>query len=92
MSMRGKRGKDKKSTGWIRDTLIGIYTQDQLRKDWEAVTPAERLKLVGSWVPKEMKVDSNTEIRLIINGLQQVKSIDASQIQALPAHDDDDTA
>ncbi len=90
--MRGKRGKDKKSTGWIRDTLIGIYTQDQLRKDWEAVTPAERLKLVGSWVPKEMKVDSNTEIRLIINGLQQVKSIDASQVQALPAHEDDDTA
>ena len=90
MSMRGKRGKDKKSTGWIRDTLIGIYSQDQLKKDWEAVTPAERLKLVGSWVPKELKVESDTTISLIINGLRQVNAIDSAVVKALDAHDPED--
>jgi len=90
MGMRSKRGKDRKSTGWIRDTIITLYTQDQVIADWNAITPAERIKVVASWVPKEMKVESDTKISLIINGIRQATPIDGTIREALQAHEDND--
>jgi len=91
MGMRSKRGKDGKSTGWIRDTVIRLYTADQVAEDWMAMAPAERLKLVGSWVPKETKIDMSSTFQLIINGLQN-KAIESKVIEhaALDEHEEDD--
>ena len=91
MGMRSKRGKDDKSTGWIRDTVIRLYTQAQVAKDWMAITPADRLRLVGSWVPKETKIDMSSTFQLIINGLQN-KAIESKVIEhaALDEHEQDD--
>ena len=90
MGLRGKRGRDKKTTGWIRDTVLSIYTDDMVKEDWKAVQPAERLKIVSAWVPKELKVESDTTISLIINGLRQVNAIDSAVVKALDAHDPED--
>ncbi len=90
MGLRQSRKPGNKSTGWIRDTVLRIYTQDQLDADWRAITPAERVKICASWVPKEMKVDNSSTFQLVITGLQN-KVIDApAVVSALPEHDDDD--
>lgn len=90
MGTRKTRKAGTKSTGWIRDTVLRIYTADQVAEDWNAVTPADRLKLVASWVPKELKVDNNSTFQLIIKGLEH-KVIDRQIIstKALDAHEDD---
>lgn len=90
MGLRGLRGKDKKSTGWMRDTVLRIYTADMLQEDWNAVTPADRLKIAASWVPKELKVDSNTTISLVINGVRQAAAIDGTIHKALTEHVQED--
>ena len=90
MGLRGSRKKDKKSTGWFKDVVLGMYTSDMVRDDWAKIGPAERIKVAAQWVPKEMKVESDTTISLIINGIRQVKAIDNTVHDALPVHEDDD--
>ena len=92
MGLRGKRGKDRKSSGWFKDVITGIYTSDQIAADWESVTPVDRLKIVAAWVPREMKVDNNSTFQLIIKGLEN-KVIESKVIEnlALDEHPGDDT-
>jgi len=69
--------------------VLRIYTEDQLTEDWNAITPVDRIKAVSSWVPKEMKIESDTTISLIINGVRQVQAIDNHVAKALEEHQDD---
>ena len=91
MGLRGKRGKDKKSTGWYRDVILGLYTYDQAKADWEAITPAERVKLVGAWVPKELNNNGNNglQINLILTGIEGKRVIQVQPIEqnALVEHE-----
>ncbi len=90
MGLRTSQKKGNKSTGWIRDTVLRIYTEDQVKEDWNAIDPVDRIKVAASWVPKEMKVDNSSTFRLVIEGLQN-KVIDSSVIEskALDEHQDD---
>ena len=81
---RGQRGPDK-GTGWIKTTILGIVTAEQVKSDWAALTPVERIKTLSSWVPKEVKVDQDTTIRLVINGLQVRAPIDGTPLKAIEA-------
>lgn len=90
MGMRGKRGKDRKPTGWIRQVIDEVYTSDMIQADFLSLEPEKRVTLRSSLDPKEHKVDNNSTFQLVITGLQN-KVIDKQVIEqtALDAHDDD---
>ena len=88
MGMRGKRGKDRKSTGWIKDVVLGLCTAESVEKDWNAIGPSERIKTLSAWVPKEIKTDNNQTVRLILEGISVRPSLTARHIDALEQHDE----
>ena len=91
MGIGSGRKKTKKTTGWIRDTVLRIYTEDQLKEDWFAIDPADRLKIAASWVPKEIMGNGNNglQINLILTGIEGKRVIQVQPIEqnALVEHD-----
>ena len=84
MGVGSSRKKGKKSTGWIRDTALRIYTEDQLREDWLAIEPVDRLRIAASWVPKtiETKGDSGLSVTFVLNGVRDSKTIQGTMVNA----------
>jgi hypothetical protein len=90
MGLRTTQKKGVKSTGWIRDTVLRIYTEDQVREDWNAIAPVDRIKVMASWVPKEMVSDNNgLQINLILRGVEPKNVITAHVVGPIALTDGD---
>jgi len=85
-SKRDRTPTPQQFKGW----WMKAYTPDDVIKMIREL-PAE--KYLDGWfkmLPKEVKVESDTQISLIINGVRQVQAIDGRAQAALQAHEDDD--
>jgi hypothetical protein len=94
MGLRGKRGKDKTSIGWVKDICIGLMTKEKIESDWNALTPAERVKTWSTWVPKDIANSNNgLQINLILRGVEPKSVITAHVVdpRALTDGDNDDS-
>lgn len=93
MGVGSSRRKGKKSTGWIRDTVLRFYTDDQLRADWEAIGPTDRVKIAASWVPKvvESKNETGMTVKFILGGVRDTKALKGQIVSQAALNPPDDT-
>jgi hypothetical protein len=77
---------------WFKRISLKAYTDTEWMQRFKTeLTPKEQFDFIRSFIPKEVKVDSNSTFQLIINGLQN-KVIDSKVIEhaALDEHEEDD--
>lgn len=71
--------------------MLRIYTEDQLKEDWFAIEPAERVKIAASWVPKEINSNNNNglQINIVLSGIEEKRVIQVQPIEqnALVEHE-----
>lgn len=78
--------KPKLPIGWVRRMMEGVHTQEEWIKLIKGLPDIEQVRFLLASQPKELKVESDTTISLIINGIKQVKAIDNTPIAALDQH------
>jgi hypothetical protein len=86
--------KPKLPLGWVRRMIEQTHTQQEWVEMIRGLPDQVQVQFLLATQPKEMKVESDTTISLIINGVRQVNAIDGHTSKALPVHDGDydDTA
>ena len=82
--------KPKLPIGWVRRMVEGVHTQAEWIELIKGLPAQVQVQFLLATQPKEVKMESDTTISLIINGIKQVKAIDNTTMQALPEHEDDD--
>ena len=73
----------------LRSLIVGSYTPEEWVRRYKRLSEVDQFRLWAQVEPKEVKVDQDTTISLIINGVRQVNAIDGHILQALDAHDDE---
>jgi len=73
----------------LRSLIVGSYTAKEWQRRYKNLSEADQFRLWAQVEPKEVKVESDTTISLIINGVRQVKAIDNHVATALEEHQDD---
>jgi hypothetical protein len=72
----------------LRSLIVGSYTAEEWQRRFKSLSEADQFRMWAHVEPKEIKVDSETTISLIINGVRQVNAIDGTAPKELIAHDD----
>ena len=75
----------------LRSLILSSYTPEEWQRRYKKLSEAEQFRLWAQVEPKEVKVDSETTISLIINGVKQVQAIDNHEQRSLPEHDEEDS-
>ena len=75
--------------GWVRRMIEQTHTQEEWVEMIRGLPDQVQVQFLLATQPKEVKVDQDTSIRLIINGLEQARAIDGHVIQELPEHEPD---
>ena len=71
----------------LRSLIVGSYTPEEWQRRYKRLSEADQFRLWAQVEPKEVKVESDTTISLIINGVRQVQAIDETVVRALEEHD-----
>ena len=74
---------------WFKTISLKAYTSDEWTERFREMTIKEQFDFIKVFVPKEVKIESDTKISLIINGVKQTQAIDGTGIKALVEHQDD---
>ena len=82
--------KPKLPLGWVRRMMEEAHTQKEWVEMIRGLPALAQVQFLLASQPKEVKVDSDTTISLIINGVRQVNAIDNKVVQALDEHVQDD--
>jgi len=75
---------------WFKRISLKAYTDVEWTARFKEMSVKEQFDFIKVFVPKEVKVESDTTISLIINGVRQAQAIDGHQAKALIEHDNDD--
>ena len=77
--------------GQVQRWVVKAKTPEEWKESFDRLTDKEKWDVLRAYtpVPKEMKVEGNTSIQLIIDGIRQTNAIDGTIRQALDAHQDD---
>ena len=82
--------KPKMPLGWVRRMIEQCHTQQEWVELITSLPAHAQVQFLLATQPKEIKMESDTQISLIINGVKQVQAIDGHTQAAIQAHDDDD--
>lgn len=76
---------------WLKKLAEKAFTSDEiLAKIRNDLTPKEQLEFIARFAPKEIKMEADTQIRLIINGLERNKALQVAPTKALIEHEQND--
>lgn len=70
----------------LRSLIVNSYTPEQWQARFKKLDPTDQYRLWAQVEPKEVKIEQDTTISLIINGVRQVNAIDSAAVKALGAH------
>ena len=75
--------------GQVQRWVFKAKTKEEWMEAFDKLSPKEQYDVLRAYtpVPKEVKVDGETKIELIINGIRQIKSIDNHAVASLDEHD-----
>ena len=74
----------------LRSLIAQAYTPEEWLKRYRRLSETDQFRLWAQVEPKDVNIEGQTRISLIIQGVRQTKSIDGSICPALPEHEDDD--
>ena len=77
--------------GQVQRWVFKAKSKTEWEESFGRLTDKEQWDVLRAYtpVPKEVKVDADTTISLVINGVRQITPIDNTIQQALDAHQDD---
>ena len=84
---KGLLRKPKMPLGWVRRMIEQTHTQEEWIEMIRGLPDHVQVQFLVATQPKEVKVDGETKIELIINGIRQIKSIDNHAVASLDEHD-----